>query len=213
MTTRLSATNRGPAAAADNRAALLVAARRLFAEQGYRVPLSAIARQAGVGQGSLYRHFPRRLDLALAVFDDNLTELEALASREREPCGFHPLWQRLLELTVGSTAFIEVVLDAREEVAGTGLPERLRRLLADPLARAHAAGEVDAGLTVDDLALLLRMAHGVLISEPDPAEARAAVRRALELVDPTLTLTDTGPASEPATGPATEPATDTEDHP
>lgn len=205
MSTSLSATNRGPAAAADNRAALLRAARRLFAEQGYRVPLSAIARAAGVGQGSLYRHFPRRLDLALAVFEDNLTELEALASREWGPRGFHPLWQRLLELTVGSTAFIEVVLDAREEVAETGLPERLRRILADPLARAQTAGEVDGHLSVDDLGLLLRMAHGVLVSETDPAEARAAVRRALELVDPTLTLTDTEPASHPAT--------DTEDHP
>src|SRR6056297_2610919 len=105
MSTGLSATNRGPAAAADNRAALLDAARRLFAEQGYRVPLSAIAREAGVGQGSLYRHFPRRIDLALAVFEDNLAELEVLAASDTGPRGFHPLWQRLLELTIRSTAF------------------------------------------------------------------------------------------------------------
>jgi AcrR family transcriptional regulator len=188
MTATVHATNRGPAAAAENHAALLAAARRLFAERGYRVPLSAIAREAGVGQGSLYRHFPTRLDLALAIFEDNYTELEALAAEDPSPQAFHRLWQRLLELTVGSVAFIEVVLDAREELVDTGLRDRLHRILDGPLVRAQAAGEIDEGLRVDDLALVLRMAYGVLVSEPDPGRARAAVTRALGLVDPALTL-------------------------
>jgi AcrR family transcriptional regulator len=192
MTATVHATNRGPAAAADNRAALLVAARRLLAERGYRVPLSAIAREAGVGQGSLYRHFPSRLDLALAIFEDNYAELEALALADASPQAFHRLWQRLLELTVGSTAFIEVVLDAREELADTGLRDRLRRILAPPLARAQAAGLLSPAVTVDDLELLLRMAYGVLVSESDPSRARPAVRRALALVDPELTIDHEG---------------------
>lgn len=44
-------------------------------------PLSAIARRAGVGQGSLYRHFPTRQSLALAVFDQNMVQLEHLAAQ------------------------------------------------------------------------------------------------------------------------------------
>lgn len=195
MTTTVSATapsvNRGPAAAAGNRAALLAAARRLFAERGYQVPLSAIAREAGVGQGSLYRHFPTRLDLALAIFEDNLAELEVCAAAATGPGGFARLWQRLLTLTLGSVAFIEVAVDAREEVAATGLGERLRHLLEAPLARAQAAGEVGAELTVDDLGLVLRMVYGVLVSETDPGLARAAVARALALVDARLTLDPT----------------------
>ena len=68
--------NRGPAAAAENRHAVLAAARELFAERGYEVPMQAIAKRAGVGQGVLYRHFPKRLDLALAVFEENFVRLE-----------------------------------------------------------------------------------------------------------------------------------------
>ncbi|HQV92079.1 MAG TPA: helix-turn-helix domain-containing protein, partial [Phycicoccus sp.] len=74
--------NRGPAAGPANRAALIAAARQLMAEQGVQVPLSRIAQEAGVGQGVLYRHFPTRLSLALAVFEDNFTELEGLAAQE-----------------------------------------------------------------------------------------------------------------------------------
>ena len=75
MTSSPRAGNRGPAAAAGNRRALLRAARDLFAQKGYNVPLSAIARAAGVGQAVLYRHFPRRLDLAFAVFEENFADL------------------------------------------------------------------------------------------------------------------------------------------
>ncbi|MFB9629003.1 TetR/AcrR family transcriptional regulator [Nonomuraea helvata] len=54
-------TNRGPGAAVRNRAALIAAAREVFAAAGYDAPLSMVARVAGVGQGSLYRHFPDRV--------------------------------------------------------------------------------------------------------------------------------------------------------
>src|SRR5690606_39484170 len=70
MTQTATKPNRGPAAAAENRAALLAAARRLFAERGYHAPLSAIAREAGVGQGSLYRHFPQRELIAAAILEE-----------------------------------------------------------------------------------------------------------------------------------------------
>src|SRR5690554_4182318 len=104
--------NRGPAAAADNRRALLRAARRLFADKGYNVPLSAIAREAGVGQAVLYRHFPRRLDLAFAVFEENFAELESLAARTG-PDAFERFFERLVELMVESVGFIEMVVGAR----------------------------------------------------------------------------------------------------
>ena len=188
MATIVRATNRGPAAASDNRRALLDAARRLFAERGYQVPLSAIARDAGVGQGSLYRHFPTRLDLALAVFEENYAELETLASTDTASGSFGRLWQRVLELTLASTAFVELAVDARHELGDAGLGERLRRMLEAPLLRAQAAGEVDAGVSVDDLGLVLRMAYGVLVTETDAAAARAGLQRALELVDPALAI-------------------------
>ncbi len=68
--------NRGRAAGPENRRALIVAAREIYATEGPSAPFSAIAKRAGVGQGSLYRHFPDRISLAVAVFEDNIADLE-----------------------------------------------------------------------------------------------------------------------------------------
>ena len=76
----MTSKNRGPAAAVENRAALIQAAREIFAEQGVDAPLSAIAKRAKVGQGSLYRHFPTRGAIAVAAFDANVNEIEALVA-------------------------------------------------------------------------------------------------------------------------------------
>lgn len=179
--------NRGPAAAADNRRAVLAAARKLLAEQGYHVPLSAIAREAGVGQAVLYRHFPRRLDLAYAVFEDNLRELEELAAGDSGTSRFHHVWDRLVALTVESTAFVEMVVAARDDVPDTVGLERLERLLGEPLAAAQAAGLADPGWSTRDVVLILNMVYGAAASARAGAETADAVRRALELVDPRLT--------------------------
>src|SRR6266550_8988540 len=54
--------------ARQNNARLIAAATAAFAERGAEAPLEDIARRAGVGIGTLYRHFPTRLDLQAAVF-------------------------------------------------------------------------------------------------------------------------------------------------
>jgi AcrR family transcriptional regulator len=186
--------NRGPAAAAENRAAILAAARRLFAEHGYRVPLSAIAREAGVGQAVLYRHFPRRLELAYAVFAGNFTALEELAATTAGPERFTVLWRRLVELVLDSTAFVEMVLDDRDDLPAEIDAPRLERLLAEPLARAQAAGLADPDWTTTDVLLLLLMVHGVAIAQP--GQAPAAVRRAIRLVDARLVWPEPTSATE-----------------
>ena len=173
--------NRGPAAAPENRRALLDAARRVFAERGYRAPLSAIAQEAGVGQGVLYRHFPTRLDLALAVFEQHFVELEDIAA-EPGPDAFGSLWTRLLELTVEESAFVEMFLAARHDLADTDLGDRLPALIEATLPRAQSAGLVSARLTVADVMLLQRMVYGVVATSVTDAEARDAVDRALALL-------------------------------
>lgn len=175
-----------PSSAAENREALLASARRLFAARGYHVALSAIARDAGVGQGSLYRHFPTRLDLALAIFEENFTVLERIAASDPGPGCFLRLWRRLIGFTVESTAFVETAVDARRQLVNYRGPERLVGLLSGPLARAQEAGLVDPALTVGDLMLLQRMVYGAIVTEVDPASASAVAVRALELVDERL---------------------------
>jgi AcrR family transcriptional regulator len=71
--------------ARQNHARLLTAASEAFAEKGADAPLEDIARRAGVGIGTLYRHFPTRLDLQAASFRNQVIVLcgEALEMLDR----------------------------------------------------------------------------------------------------------------------------------
>lgn len=180
MTTGRQRSNRGPAAAAANRSALLDAARRLFAERGYDVPLNAIAKEAGVGQGVLYRNFPTRLDLAFAAFEENFVELEEIAA-DPDPRSFHRLWSALLDQTIREAAFVAMVVDSHSSAADYDGGERLHRLVATALTRAQSAGAVDATVTVEDVLLAQRMAYGIVVTDldRDPARLRATIERAL----------------------------------
>ncbi|NUU17821.1 TetR/AcrR family transcriptional regulator [Cellulomonas humilata] len=185
MPTPSRTSNRGPAAAPENRRAILDAARRVFADRGYHAPLSAIAQSAGVGQGVLYRHFPSRLDLAFAVFEEHLAELEAIAALPDDDA-FLRLWSRVVELTVEESAFVEMFLDARRTLPETDIGERLPASVAATLPRAQAAGLVNARLTVADVILVQRMVYGVVATSLDAGQAKESVHRALALLRPLL---------------------------
>src|SRR4051794_8967376 len=60
--------------AARNRQAIVDAARAVFAEQGLDASLDEIAKKAGTGNATLYRRFPTRSDLVVAVFADRMVE-------------------------------------------------------------------------------------------------------------------------------------------
>ncbi|HEY5845072.1 MAG TPA: helix-turn-helix domain-containing protein [Mycobacterium sp.] len=173
--------NRGPAAAPGNRQALLAAARKLFAERGYHVPLSAIAKAAGVGQGVLYRNFPRRLDLAFAVFEENFTELEAIAA-DTDVRTFFRLWSRLLDYTIQDTAFLEMSVDARRTTTDYRGAERMQALIEPALARARDAGLVDPELTAQDVMTAQRMAYGLVVTSDDPGGVRWTIDHALTVL-------------------------------
>ena len=175
--------NRGPAAAAGNRRAILAAARRLFAAHGYNVPLHTIAQEAGTGQGTLYRHFPTRLDLALAVFETHFAELTAIA-QDAAPDAFVRLWSHLLDLVVEESAFIEMFVDARRSMPDYDGAHRLRVLVEETLPRAQEAGLVAAGVTTADVLLAVRMAYGIVVTTDSDEDVRAVVAGVLPL-DPT----------------------------
>ncbi|MFD2354258.1 TetR/AcrR family transcriptional regulator [Nonomuraea ferruginea] len=140
--------NRGPSAAAENRAALIAAAREVFAGAGYDAPLSMVARAAGVGQGSLYRHFPDRVSLALAVFEDSVAELEALAARPGAT--LDDLLALITEQAIASTAFVAMVtVPPQPDERILELRERVAELLAARLPAARDAGRVRDGVTAE----------------------------------------------------------------
>jgi len=76
---------------------LVDAARKVFADQGGGASIEAIAKQAGVGVGTLYRHFPMRIDIVEAVYRDEVDVLVGSAERgltELEPWAALEAWLR-----------------------------------------------------------------------------------------------------------------------
>lgn len=166
--------NRGPSAAAENRAALIAAARRWFATEGYDVPLTSIARTAGVGQGSLYRHFPDRASLALAVFEEGVEELEGLAARPGTT--LDDVLALMTRQAIASTAFVDMV-SASADARFVRVRERVVEALREPLARARQAGRVHDYVTTDDLVTAIGLIAALLAKLP-AAERRETAERA-----------------------------------
>ncbi|MGW7091803.1 TetR/AcrR family transcriptional regulator [Streptomyces sp. NPDC054874] len=153
--------NDGPKAAARNRAALVAAAREVFAEHGLEAPLSAIARRAGVGQGVLYRHFPDRSAAVAAVLEENVRQVEQAAADE--DATFDAVLGVLTWHLAESAAFIGLL--HADRVGGRSgirahalaLSERVECALRMHLPRGH---RLSAG---DDLVLSVAMVSAAVI--------------------------------------------------
>jgi AcrR family transcriptional regulator len=166
--------NRGPGAAAENRAALIAAARTIFADRGLHAPLSAVAKEAGVGQGSLYRHFPTRYSLAVAVFQQNVDELETVAADDSATLA--DLLAAITAQALVSTAFFEMIEFERADVTGLELVARVHSVLSSKVAQAHAAGQLPDRVTTDDVQLGIAMLTGALSKRPLGERAAVAER-------------------------------------
>ncbi|MGW1785922.1 TetR/AcrR family transcriptional regulator [Streptomyces sp. NPDC002143] len=165
--------NQGPKAAARNRAALVAAAREIYAEHGLDAPLSAIARRAGVGQGVLYRHFPDRAAISAAVLEENVRQVEEAASADDAclPAVLGVLTWHQTE----SAAFIGLLL-ADGEGGGSGtrthalaLSERVERALRGHLPGGH---RLEAA---DDLMLAVAMVSGAATGHSREERERRAL--------------------------------------
>lgn len=164
--------NRGPSAGPDNRRALIAAAREVFGEAGLSAPLSSVARRAGVGQGSLYRHFPDRVSLAVAVFDENIGELERFA--ERPEMTLDDLFDAVAEQVVGSSALIDLVTDHRHDPRAEHLNTRVTGVVDTLLVRDQSAGTIGRHVDAADVMLAISMLAFVLARTDN--EERADVR-------------------------------------
>ncbi|MGA5048887.1 TetR/AcrR family transcriptional regulator [Streptomyces arboris] len=170
--------NDGPKAAARNRAALIAAAREVYAEHGLDAPLSGIARRAGVGQGVLYRHFPDRAALADAVLEENVREVEQAAAAAGATLDgvLGVLTWHLTE----SAAFIDLLhadrIGGRAEDRTDGvqahasaLSERVARSLRGHLTADHRLGGSD------DLMLAVAMVSGAVTGPTREERERRAL--------------------------------------
>ena len=176
--------NRGPSAGPGNRRALIAAAREVFAADGLQAPFSAVAKKAGVGQGSLYRHFPDRLALAVAVFDENIDDLEATIAPPEAT--LDDLLDAIIGQVVVSTALIDLMWRNQDDERVTHLSDRLARIAETVLTREQAAGRIGEHVEVADVLLAITMLADV-ISRADAAERSDVARRAWSLLHAAFT--------------------------
>jgi AcrR family transcriptional regulator len=166
--------NRGPGAAIENRAALIAAAREIFATRGIDAPLSAVAKLAGVGQGSLYRHFPTRYSLAVAAFEQNLDEVEEFAGREGST--LEEILRVLTDQAIASTAFYELVAIERADAAGQHLISRITSIIDTKIGEAKSSGRLGSGISTEDVLLAIAMLSGALSKAPEDERPSVAAR-------------------------------------
>jgi AcrR family transcriptional regulator len=155
-----------------NRAALVEAAREVLGRRGLDAPLDEIAAAAGVGNATLYRHFPTRRDLVQAVFADQMTRYAAAVERAlAEPDPWPAVRGYLAEicaLQAENRALADLVTSA--EYTDETRPVAVAQLQA-LLERAQAAGQLRADFSVEDVALLLLANAGVVRRTAERAPA------------------------------------------
>jgi AcrR family transcriptional regulator len=165
--------------------ALLRAANEVFATSGVDAPVRQIAERAGVGLGTLYRHFPRRSDLVAAVFRreiDACADAATILSGEREPFEALAAWMQRYAAFVAAKRGLAEALHSGDP-AFDSLPgyfdQRLRPALRALLAAAAAAGDIRADIDADEL----RGAVGSLCMSAPGGEPGRAERMVALLVD------------------------------
>jgi AcrR family transcriptional regulator len=150
-----------------NRERLLAAATTAFAEHGADAPLEDIARRAGVGIGTLYRHFPTRLALQEGVFRN---QVDAVCARGRDlasdpsPGDAFAVWLHALSGYLAtkrglSRALIETL--GRDSELISSCSQMMRMTAAQLLARAQEAGAVRPDVTEMDV---MRLVHGIAVA-------------------------------------------------
>jgi AcrR family transcriptional regulator len=168
--------------AVRSREAILAAARELFSA-GREVSMSEIARRAGVGQATLYRHFADRSMVVAALASEHIERIEAIAAEHHDD-------ERALIIVLRAATDMLVSLhdivgllreDAQLAPVLHALRERMRTVLDGALRSSRHRERVRDDVQVGDLVLVLNMVTGALNGVAQAPDRAAAARRALEL--------------------------------
>ncbi len=171
--------------AVKNRDLLVAAAKDVLGQGGPNASLEAVAKQAGVGIGTLYRHFPTREDLFHAVFSREVEQL--IAALERLEGASDPIealrgWLHsnvaVVETKRGLLGALSLVMTEESKQTYAEVFGRMTAAINRLLERAVAAGQIRDGVTADDL--LQTMYALCYAREPGPGW-RANVLRLLDI--------------------------------
>lgn len=167
-----------------NRERVLRAAADAFASEGLSVPVHDIARRAGVGTGTVSRHFPTKEALYAAVLLDRMRALsgsaDALAAEHEPGPAFFAVLARLVRDGRAHRGLAEALagsgfdIEAAATAAGCNVSDRLRALLSE----AQRTGAVDPGIGFAELKALI--AGCLAYDGPDPERVVAVIFRGLQ---------------------------------
>ena len=165
--------------AVRNRERVLEAAKRVFSAGGPEASLEAVARAAGVGIGTLYRHFPTREALFDAVYRREVQQLAELAEelkQEARPIDALLQWMRscvkFVATKKGMSAALALAAYKNPELLSFSF-DRLTRALGGLLDRAIAAGEIRGDVGPEDL---LRAFIGMCYQDDQPGWQKSVLR-------------------------------------
>jgi AcrR family transcriptional regulator len=182
----MAARNRQPRAdARRNRDRLLEVARQAFAAEGLSVSLDEIARRAGVGPGTLYRHFPTKEALFEAVVHERLRRLvdaaRLLGSADDPAAALLTILRQVVADAAEKTDLIDALASAGIEVRTTvaATAAEFRGEIGHILARAQDSGEIRDDIGIAELMAVL---SGVLLALRHPASKGANPQRALAIL-------------------------------
>ncbi|MBF4999095.1 helix-turn-helix transcriptional regulator [Nocardia sp. BSTN01] len=142
-----------------NRERVLAAAREAFAAEGISVPLDEIARRAGVGPGTVYRHFPTKEALFHAAIVDNIERMidyaRGLESADDPGAAFFDLLDHMVT-EGGVKRDLADALGGHETIEITGPTKEFQAAIAQLLRRAQDAGAIRGDIDFDDLMRVLK---------------------------------------------------------
>jgi AcrR family transcriptional regulator len=171
-----------------NREQVLRTAQQLFAAEGLGVSLDEIARRAGVGPGTVHRHFPAKEALYLAVAIEQLKHLVAeaeLLTATGDPEALFTLLSRMMaagaENVAVKSALAAAELDLR--IAAPDVAADLTRHVADLLDHAQAAGAARDDLTADEVMALVAGAFAAIRHAGAEANRESSVHIAQVILD------------------------------
>lgn len=152
---------------------LIAAATRVFEREGYNAPLEAVLKEAGLGRGTLYRHFKDRHALIAAVLERAFDQLEAFVEAHAESPGLFPDFVR----RHGTLAILvsPEFEDMEPGAAQTLLEPVIRRathLYTQVIEQARRHGVVSENFGIDEFELIARMLIGATRRESGDARDR-----------------------------------------
>ncbi len=188
--------------ATRNRERVLEAAKAVFSAGGPDASLEAVAKRAGVGIGTLYRHFPTREALFEAVYRREVEQLSELAEQLKSAASPVDALRRWLKSNVelvatkkGMITALALVVQGSSELYAYSF-DRLTRAVGTLLDRAVAAGEIRADISPEDV---LRALIGMCYMHEQPGWQSTVLRLMDVFIDGLRVQPDAGrKAASPA---------------